>query len=133
MCPRNGKRCLKPEVLPTMPDFDFSTVYGHQLTKEETEAAEKRNARFKIGAALADKIEQGEFKKVAAELKELGPCLWEDVLPKSDNFVSTYSFENGKTSLTISQRLRAGGGGFFNDGVTQYVPRLTITSDSCAD
>ncbi|MBN8662095.1 MAG: hypothetical protein J0M35_17135 [Candidatus Obscuribacter phosphatis] len=115
-----------------MPDFDFSTVYGHQLTKEEAEAAEKRNAKFEIRAALADKIEHGDFRQVAAKLQELGPCLWEDVFPKSDQFVPSYTYENGKTSLTINQRIRAGGGGFFNDSVVQYVPRLTITSDSCA-
>jgi hypothetical protein len=116
-----------------MADLDFQSMIYYHPTPAEQEAKAIADSRAAQHDLLYRDLVAQDFSGAAGLLTANGPCEWQSIAPNDEQFISSYKFEAGKTSLTISERKAVGGNGFFNHEVNQYIPRLTVTADSCPE
>ncbi len=114
---------------------DFNEIFKPQ-TEAERQAAANYDERRESSKALYNSLDNGDYLAAGKILQEAGSCQWDKLLRDSANgsfrakpYETHYLMDRDKTSVEIIEKIWSR-----RDGVPNvYVPRLTVTDDSCKE
>lgn len=118
---------------------DFNTIFT-PATEAENQAITMNEERIESSKALYDSLNRGDYLSAGKILQQAGSCEWNNIIrdtgtgapgirPGIKNFELHYSMDKDKTSVEILETIWSR-----REGVsTVYLPRLTVTDDSCKE
>ncbi|MDQ5935706.1 MAG: hypothetical protein QG574_3021 [Cyanobacteriota bacterium erpe_2018_sw_21hr_WHONDRS-SW48-000092_B_bin.40] len=114
---------------------DFNEIFKPQ-TEAERQAAAHYDERRESSKALYNSLNNGDYISAGKILQEAGACQWDKLLRDSATtslslkpYETHYLMDKDKTSVEIIEKIWSR-----REGVpTVYVPRLTVTDDSCKE
>lgn len=114
---------------------DFNNIFRPE-TEAEKQAAANYDKDRETGKALYNSLSEGDYLAAGKLLQEAGSCQWDNLLRDSvtrasslKQFDAHYLMDKDKTSVEIIEKIWSR-----REGVpTVYVPRLTVTDDSCKE
>ncbi len=112
---------------------DFNAPFRPE-TEAEKQAASMHDENRETSKALYNSLNNGDYISAGKILQEAGACQWDKLLRDSATsslslkpYETHYLMDKDKTSVEIIEKIWSR-----RDGVpTVYVPRLTVTDDSC--
>lgn len=112
---------------------DFNTIFRPE-TEAEKQAATKHEERIESSKALYNSLNRGDYLASGKILQQAGSCEWAQLIKNDDitnldikHYEAHYSMTKEKTSVEIIERLPS----TTPSRPDVYVPRLTVTDDSC--
>ncbi len=118
---------------------DFNAIFTPP-TEAEKQATAKNEERIESSKALYDSLNRGDYLSAGKILQQVGSCEWDNIIrdsgtgipgikPGIKNFEAHYSMDKDNTSVEILETIWSR-----REGVqTVYLPRLTVTDDSCKE
>jgi hypothetical protein len=114
---------------------DFNAIYRPE-TEAEKQAKSKYDENRETSKALYNSLDNGDYLAAGKILQEAGSCQWDKLLRDSATssfrpkpYETHYLMDKDKTSVEIIEKIWSRSEGKPN----VYVPRLTVTDDSCRE
>ena len=112
---------------------DFNAIFRPETEGEKQSAAQQKENRDS-SKALYSSLNNGDYLSAGKILQQAGSCQWDQVVKSDDitnlgikHYEAHYSITKDKTSVEIIERLPS----TTPSRPDVYVPRLTVTDDSC--